>query len=498
MSRAILFLFCIGVLSADGSALQTEQVLDSSNYSTVSSLKEAFEDSDMDGVLDREEQKISVRAIAIYDSKLISEEHLISYIFDSSRAGMIYAADNTFSFEKGDSLLIYGTVYLYHGMPEIIVDRIEVISPARQSKLPITQITGETELISLLGAPISGEFLLLSKEILPIGSIRMKAAPVDGSTNDFYVFIRSHQVDQLKFDVDRFKIGDNLSVTGVLGYYRDDYGYESFQIYPESPSDIRLVGIPITIELLIALMLGFCLLILSVIAWNYTLRKKIDRHTKDISVALNEKTVLLSEVHHRVKNNLAVVSGFLQLEMMKGNHQESVKKVLDENVLRIKSMGYIHEQLYKSQDFSSINMKEYIKILVNEISNTYQPDDKEIELLINCDDINLNMNQAIPCALTINELLSNAYKHAFTGKDRGTIDISVTEQKHQIYVKVKDDGVGLPKDINLEYSDSLGMLLVHQFVAQLESELSYQNTIGSVFSFAFDKDQTEVLPLKNV
>lgn len=199
-----------------------------------------------------------------------------------------------------------------------------------------------------------------------------------------------------------------------------------------------------------------------------------------------------------MKNNLAVVSGFLQLEMMKGNHQESVKKVLDENVLRIKSMGYIHEQLYKSQDFSSINMKEYIKILVNEISNTYQPDDKKIDLLINCDDINLNMNQAIPCALTINELLSNAYKHAFTGKDRGMIDISVTEQKHQIYVKVKDDGVGLPKDINLEYSDSLGMLLVHQFVAQLESELSYQNTVGSVFSFAFDKDQTEVLPLKNV
>lgn len=496
MSRAILFLFCIGVLSADGSALQTEQVLDSSNYSTVSSLKEAFEDSDMDGVLDSEEQKISVRAIAIYDSKLISEDHLISYVFDSSRAGMIYAADNTFSFEKGDSLLIYGTVYLYHGMPEIIVDRIEVISPARQSKLRLTQITAETELISLLGVPISSEFLLLSKEKLPTGSIRMKVSLMEGSSNEFYVFIRTHQVEKKKFDVDRYKIGDRLLINGVLGYYRDDYGYESFQIYPESPSDIRLVGIPA--EFLFALLFGFCLLITAVITWNYSLRKKIDRHTKDISVALNEKTVLLSEVHHRVKNNLAVVSGFLQLEMMKGNHQESVKKVLDENVLRIKSMGYIHEQLYKSQDFSSINMKEYIKILVNEISNTYQPDDKEIELLINCDDINLNMNQAIPCALTINELLSNAYKHAFTGKDRGTIDISVTEQKHQIYVKVKDDGVGLPKDINLEYSDSLGMLLVHQFVAQLESELSYQNTIGSVFSFAFDKDQTEVLPLKNV
>lgn len=496
MSRAILFLFCIGVLSADGSALQTEQVLDSSNYSTVSSLKEAFEDSDMDGVLDREEQKISVRAIAIYDSKLISEDHLISYVFDSSRAGMIYAAENIFGFEKGDSLLIYGTVFTYHGMPEIIIDRIEVISPAPQSKLPITQITAETELISLLGAPISSEFLLLSKEKLPTGSIRMKVSLMEGSSNEFYVFIRTHQVEKKKFDVDRFKIGDRLSINGVLGYYQDDYGYESFQIYPESPSDIRLVGIPA--EFLFALLIGFCLLITAVITWNYSLRKKIDRHTKDISVALNEKTVLLSEVHHRVKNNLAVVSGFLQLEMMKGNHQESVKKVLDENVLRIKSMGYIHEQLYKSQDFSSINMKEYIKILVNEISNTYQPDDKEIELLINCDDINLNMNQAIPCALTINELLSNAYKHAFTGKDRGTIDISVTEQKHQIYVKVKDDGVGLPKDINLEYSDSLGMLLVHQFVAQLESELSYQNTIGSVFSFAFDKDQTEVLPLKNV
>ncbi len=487
MGRAILTLLWIVVYSAHSFAFQIQQKEHFTDYTVVSSLEEAFEDIDNDGVLDRDSQKISVRAVALYGAKLISEEHFISYIFDRTRAGMVYAADNTFDFEKGDSLLIYGTVFMYHGMHEVIVDQIEVISKAQQSIERVDISDRKKELKSLLGAPVSAEFLLLSKEKLPAGSIRMKVSLMVGSEHEFYVFIRSNQVEKKNFNVDKFKIGDRLAVTGVLGYYRDDYGYESFQVYPETPSDINPIGIPT--ELLFALLIGFCLLITGIITWNYSLRTKIDSHTKDISSALNEKTVLLNEIHHRVKNNLAVVSGFLQLEMMKGNHTDGVKKVLDENILRIKSMGYIHEQLYKSQDFSNINMEDYINVLANEISNTYSPGDKKIELVINCDDISLNMNQAIPCALTINELLSNAYKHAFIGVESGKIEISIINHEHKILVKVEDNGVGLPKDINFEYSDSLGMLLVHQFVAQLESTLNYRNTIGSSFSFAFEKEK---------
>ncbi|MBO6792827.1 MAG: sensor histidine kinase [Balneolaceae bacterium] len=489
MERFLLILSATVLSVSTAFADQEIQPTKELNNNSIISIEEAFIDADSNGVYDRMNEMVVIAGRSNFASHMISDKYLNSYVQDKTGGVLIYSQDPIYNFGLGDSLVVKGRVFKFRGMPEIIVEDIVVIYSEPKSPPAANLALIHNNLDDYLGTVVAGEFILLSKEYLDSGSIRLKVSSVSGKSKEFNVYLRQYQVNNFGFNFDRYSIGERLSITGVISRFDNANNAEGLiQIYPRYPKEIYVIGIPTNVFIFIAF--GFVGLVIGVVAWNYSLRKKIEQHTYEINTSLKEKTVLLNEIHHRVKNNLAVVSGFLQLEMMKGNHNDGVKRVLDENILRIKSMGYIHEQLYKSQDFSSINMEDYIKVLANEISNTYCPGDKNIDLVISCDKINLNMNQAIPCALTINELLSNAYKHAFKGFKRGTIDICIIDQGSEIFVKVQDDGIGLPKDINLEYSDSLGMLLVHQFVAQLDSELKYKNTIGSTFSFVFTKDES--------
>lgn len=204
--------------------------------------------------------------------------------------------------------------------------------------------------------------------------------------------------------------------------------------------------------------------------------------------SLKEKEILLAEVHHRVKNNLAVVSGLLQLQTLNIEDDEKLKKHLQDSQLRIHSMAIVHEMLYQSETLSEVEVKQYMTKLTSVVSETLQPGNKDIEVITDTDNIFLNVNQAIPCALIVNELITNAYEYAFEGRKKGQINVNVHQQGEKILAEVRDDGIGLPVDFDEKKEKSLGIYLVHTLCEQLEAEIHVESGHwGTSFTFTFAK-----------
>lgn len=205
--------------------------------------------------------------------------------------------------------------------------------------------------------------------------------------------------------------------------------------------------------------------------------------------SLKEKEILLAEVHHRVKNNLAIVSGLLQLQTFNVEDDEKLTKHLQDSQLRIHSMAIVHEMLYQSETLSEIGVEQYMTKLAEVISGTLTPADKQIEVVTNTDGIILNVNQAIPCALIVNELITNAYEYAFKGRKRGQIQVNVHWQgKTTILVEVRDNGIGLPDDFDEKKKKSLGIYLVNTLGKQLEADVNVDSgNWGTSFTFRFKK-----------
>lgn len=204
--------------------------------------------------------------------------------------------------------------------------------------------------------------------------------------------------------------------------------------------------------------------------------------------SLKEKEILLAEVHHRVKNNLAIVSGLLQLQTFNVENDTKLKKHLQDSQLRIHSMAIVHEMLYQSETLSEIGVEQYMAKLADVVSGTLSPEDKDIEVITDTDDIILNVNQAIPCALIVNELITNAYEYAFEGRTEGKIQVNVHQQGKKVLVEVRDNGIGLPDDFDEKKEKSLGIYLVNTLGKQLEADFSVDSgDWGTSFSISFIK-----------
>lgn len=215
-----------------------------------------------------------------------------------------------------------------------------------------------------------------------------------------------------------------------------------------------------------------------------------DRKRAELRIkrSLREKEVLLKEIHHRVKNNLAVISGllFMQAENLES---EDMKQVLYDSEIRIRSMAMIHEKLYHHDMYSGIEFGSYIKDLVKTIESTYLNGDSNIKVNLNTPPTYIDLNRAMPCALIVNEALSNAYKHAFKGLDKGEIWIDFMQQEGTYRMVIRDNGNGLPKDYKPELATSLGMTLIHGLVRQLGSTLDIDTNGGTQLSFEFGGEE---------
>lgn len=221
----------------------------------------------------------------------------------------------------------------------------------------------------------------------------------------------------------------------------------------------------------------------SCLAYDVTDRKEIDQR---VLASLKEKEVLLQEVHHRVKNNLQVISSILNLQSSFVT-DDKVLSILKESQSRIKTMSYIHETLYQTSDFSSIEFTEYIGTLVRNLIQSYASQNTRVELLTDFDEIYLNLDQAIPCGLIINELVSNSLKYAFPDREDAKLTMRIKEEGTRIVMEVKDDGIGLPENFNVEESESLGIYLVHALVEQLDAEMTVTSKDGASFLITFEK-----------
>ncbi len=202
-----------------------------------------------------------------------------------------------------------------------------------------------------------------------------------------------------------------------------------------------------------------------------------------IKKSLDEKETLLREIHHRVKNNMQIISSLLNLQIQYENLDETVG-VLKESQGRVKSMAIIHEKLYQSSSLNYINFKEYLEKLILDIFYSYGITTSEIESVLNIEDIHLNIDTAIPLGLIINELVTNSVKYAFP-KCKGKITLKLVSNQDLIELTITDNGIGIPKDVDLENSKTLGLQLVQNLVNQLEGKLELNVNHGTEYKIRF-------------
>jgi PAS domain S-box-containing protein len=208
-----------------------------------------------------------------------------------------------------------------------------------------------------------------------------------------------------------------------------------------------------------------------------------------IRASLQEKEVLLKEIHHRVKNNLQIISSLLNLQSKHINDPSALQMFLDSQN-RVKSMALIHEILFRSRDITKIDFSEYIRTLSMQVFRSYGAYYKKIKLNVQVKDIMLDVDTAIPCGLIVTELVSNSLKYAFSDGREGVINIELfTNDFESLTLIVQDNGIGLPNYIDLQNVDSLGLKLVGALVNQLAGEVRVDSTRGTTFMITFVNDK---------
>lgn len=201
--------------------------------------------------------------------------------------------------------------------------------------------------------------------------------------------------------------------------------------------------------------------------------------------SLNEKEVLLREIHHRVNNNMQIISSLLNLQSFHIADEKALN-VFRESQNRVKSMGMIYEKLYQSKDISHIDFADYISSLVSGIFSSYEIDTNHIKLKIDAQQILMGIETAIPCGLIINELVTNALKHAFVGRENGELDITLQILSDDTYqLTIKDDGIGFPENIDFENVSTVGLQLVNGLVDQIDGTIEMDAGEGTKFSIIF-------------
>jgi PAS domain S-box-containing protein len=205
-----------------------------------------------------------------------------------------------------------------------------------------------------------------------------------------------------------------------------------------------------------------------------------------IKASLKEKETLLQEIHHRVKNNMNVISSLLKLQS-NNIEDDQIKEVLKDSQSRVYAMSAVHETLHGSEKLSEIDLKSYLSKITSAIFQTYSTDNKKAKLNCNIDDVPISLNQAYPLGLVINELISNSLKYAFPKDSTGEITVQMKKQDKELELIVMDDGVGMPDGMDWKNSSTLGLKLVRTLVEnQLDGTIDLDNTNGTKFTIKFN------------
>jgi PAS domain S-box-containing protein len=263
---------------------------------------------------------------------------------------------------------------------------------------------------------------------------------------------------------------------GVFAKGHDTYEYRFLYAngqYRWIRDDVRLVtnteGQPIEL-------IGSCV--------DITGRKQAEEQLK---TSLEEKILLLKEIHHRVKNNLQVISSLLFLQSDRVKDQQT-HDILRDSQNRVKSMALIHEKLYRAKDLANVELGDYVKNLASQLFRSYQRQSTAIRLHVNAAGVFLGIDAAVPCGLILNELISNALKHAFPNDRSGNIYVELQQdQAGWVRLQVRDDGLGFPDDVDFQNTNSLGLQLVNTLAQQLDGTVELHRNGGTKFIITFSE-----------
>ena len=206
-----------------------------------------------------------------------------------------------------------------------------------------------------------------------------------------------------------------------------------------------------------------------------------------IKSSLKEKEMLLQEIHHRVKNNLQVISSLLRLQSRYINDQKSID-IFKETQNRVRSIAILHEKLYQSDDLAKIRFDDYVKILAEDLLYFYELDKSNIKMNIDVEEVSLNIETAIPCGLLIDEMVANSLKYAFPNERTGNITIELhSDDNNRFYLSVSDNGIGISGEVDPEKTDTFGMQLIKYLTKQLKATIELDKTNGTTYNLIFDE-----------
>ncbi len=214
--------------------------------------------------------------------------------------------------------------------------------------------------------------------------------------------------------------------------------------------------------------------------------KEREKVEKKLESSLKEKELLIKEVHHRVKNNLQIITSLLKLQANYSKNQ-NVKDLLQESQARVKSMALIHEKLYQSESLTEIDFEDYVRDLTSKLFSSYNYKKNNISSKLEIQKIYFNIDTVVTLGLIINELVTNSLIHAFKNKSNGQIKIKCKSDDKNFYLAVEDNGSGIPAEINFEKTETLGIQLVNTLVEQLSGRISYKCKNGTEFKIVFPK-----------
>ncbi|WP_445666397.1 sensor histidine kinase [Fodinibius sp. AD559] len=443
-------------------------------------------DTNADNELDYLGEEVTITGIANISTGLFHEHYLQASIQNDSAGMSIFAMQIDTPFQPGDSLVVKGKIQRYNGLAEVNADSYRVFSNASKVPAPKSLNKAIANPSKYLGMLVEGEGSIIEKGSTFNGKyLRVSSGDLAGGTIMVYVSNFHHLFGQFNFDV--LSVGDKISVRGIISEYNPEFPeVRTYKLFLRTPEDLEYVDFPKYYMLLIIGGLGVITAL--VVGWVMVLRKRVDSKTSTIQESLKEKEILLQEIHHRVKNSLAIVSGLIELQLDSTDSEEA-KDVLQDSQTRIRSMALIHEKLYQSKSLSDIALDTYVKELVEAIHGTFTAYKKAVDLKFELDEIELNIDRVIPCGLLINELVVNAFKHAFKKDKKGVLEIGLFKENDNIKLSVADNGPGLPEDFDLGSEGNLGSLLIETFAAQLNAEKDIKNTeVGSKFTFTFSKN----------
>lgn len=246
--------------------------------------------------------------------------------------------------------------------------------------------------------------------------------------------------------------------------------------------------------------IAIVVIIMCISLYSYQLKKQVNQKTSTLQeeiaqkerteeklrALLEERETLLAEIHHRVKNNLAVISSLLQLESMHIDEEEA-KSTFSNSVMRIKSMALVHEKLYATSDFKNIPLHHYLSELIDAVRDEFDSE-KNIQVIKQLDDVYINLNSAVTASLLLNEILVNAFKHAFPEYTEGLVEIMLQASGTNITIKVHDNGIGLPDNIGLENPSSMGFTLIDVLTTQLDADVTVGRKQGTSIRVTFENN----------